>query len=666
MAFNIYKTPAQSIENKIGFTFLRTGKAPVIAKRIWGTLADATEWINDVGESATPGLVITVVNDGANNGVYFVKSVADGTKNGELVKLGASSSAESVKGQVDNLAEAIGVDTLAELKDALSGYANTSGASDAVDAIAKLDAALAAVQSDLSTVKDEHISGVTLNGSEVTVTNHVAQIEFDASDITGLTAGNYVGDNDTVASAITSLDTQVKSNYDAITSVSASVDDILTGTGASTLAGVKSAVIGTTGDASSADTVNAAKKYADEVASNAADNLEVTAAGDEYIAAAQDGTDKKKINVSATTALTAAVDAANSALQGVGVNVSGSPYISASATSKANNSQTIEISLNVAKSVSGETATGKVADAYDVKQLVTTTSASVVSFLQGNAANDTSASTTISGAKKYADEVAANAAANLEVTAAGDDYITAAQDATDKKKINVSLNASTDISAETATGKVADAYAVKSYVDTQAEAASAAAKTWVEGQYYATTGLVNTVSGQAISAVVGDSSNTSADTTVYGAKAYAKDYTDTKIGELNNLAVKSVGSTDDALVSGGTGLNPTFEIHEDKLDIEGVDAIRVSGDSTNHKLAVDLKLVASASTDAVVLSQAETGLAVDLRLAQSGNTDSVILSENGEGLAVDLKLAEVAENTAGVKLSETENGLSAEIQWGTF
>ena len=64
------------------------------------------------------------------------------------------------------------------------------------------------------------------------------------------------------------------------------------------------------------------------------------------------------------------------------------------------------------------------------------------------------ASDAIPAIKSYVDDVLDNASANLEVTAQGDNYITAAQDAQDNKKINVSA----DVQALTATAGTPGTY----------------------------------------------------------------------------------------------------------------------------------------------------------------------------------------------------------------
>lgn len=61
-----------------GLTLNMTGKAPAVSKRIFDTLADAQAFANDYNDSAIEGLLLSVVADGNNNGVYFVKSIKTG------------------------------------------------------------------------------------------------------------------------------------------------------------------------------------------------------------------------------------------------------------------------------------------------------------------------------------------------------------------------------------------------------------------------------------------------------------------------------------------------------------------------------------------------------------------------------------------------------------
>ena len=69
-----YKTEAQS-NYGFGLTLNATGRAPIIAKRIWDTLEHAQDYVDDVNDSAIPGLKMSVVGDDGNNGMYWVGSI---------------------------------------------------------------------------------------------------------------------------------------------------------------------------------------------------------------------------------------------------------------------------------------------------------------------------------------------------------------------------------------------------------------------------------------------------------------------------------------------------------------------------------------------------------------------------------------------------------------
>lgn len=73
-----------------GNTFEAGNKAPIIADRIWDTKEDALGFVNDPESMAVPGLVLSVISDNDNNGVYWVKRAAgcNGAITGELQKLG--------------------------------------------------------------------------------------------------------------------------------------------------------------------------------------------------------------------------------------------------------------------------------------------------------------------------------------------------------------------------------------------------------------------------------------------------------------------------------------------------------------------------------------------------------------------------------------------------
>lgn len=85
-----YKTGVQ-VNYGFGLSFQASGKAPIIAKQIWATLAEAQAYVDSETDTATAGLMLVVCKDttAANNGVYRVVKAAgeDGNKAGQLVKL---------------------------------------------------------------------------------------------------------------------------------------------------------------------------------------------------------------------------------------------------------------------------------------------------------------------------------------------------------------------------------------------------------------------------------------------------------------------------------------------------------------------------------------------------------------------------------------------------
>lgn len=86
-----YKTEKQ-VNYGWGLSLNMTGKAPAIAKRIFETLSDAQAYADDVNDSAIAGLQLSVINDvdSSRNGIYFVKSIGDGTNSAVLEQVGKS------------------------------------------------------------------------------------------------------------------------------------------------------------------------------------------------------------------------------------------------------------------------------------------------------------------------------------------------------------------------------------------------------------------------------------------------------------------------------------------------------------------------------------------------------------------------------------------------
>lgn len=105
-----YKTSKQ-VNYGFGLSFEATGKAPVVAKRIWATLADAQAYVDSTTDTAIRGLVLAVIADGTsyNNGIYWVSQAAgdNGASAGVLTKLGSSSDVTALANQIVALQNAI-------------------------------------------------------------------------------------------------------------------------------------------------------------------------------------------------------------------------------------------------------------------------------------------------------------------------------------------------------------------------------------------------------------------------------------------------------------------------------------------------------------------------------------------------------------------------------
>lgn len=69
-----YKTPQQS-NITFGETIKMTTKSPAVADRIFETYAQANSYVKDQRTSACAGLIVSVINDGARNGIYFVNYI---------------------------------------------------------------------------------------------------------------------------------------------------------------------------------------------------------------------------------------------------------------------------------------------------------------------------------------------------------------------------------------------------------------------------------------------------------------------------------------------------------------------------------------------------------------------------------------------------------------
>lgn len=118
-----------------GMTYSRNTKAPLEDKRIFNTLALAQEYVNNVDQTAYVGLTISVVNDGVNNGLYYVERIADANNvTGLLVKVGSDSAADvaNLQSDVATLKATIGDSTSGLVAD-VAGKADAFTAGEGID-----------------------------------------------------------------------------------------------------------------------------------------------------------------------------------------------------------------------------------------------------------------------------------------------------------------------------------------------------------------------------------------------------------------------------------------------------------------------------------------------------------------------------------------------------
>ena len=152
MAEQYKYNPSVFVKANASITLFPSNRYPVIGNLQWNTLADATMFVNDAAGTAIPGMVIAVVADKteSNNGVYFVKSVADiniAGSTGVLVKLGDAKSEEEILKIIEDN-ESVVASSLNELNNRVIDNDNT---------LTEIQTILNDVQTSLSLeyVKDE-------------------------------------------------------------------------------------------------------------------------------------------------------------------------------------------------------------------------------------------------------------------------------------------------------------------------------------------------------------------------------------------------------------------------------------------------------------------------------------------------------------------------------
>ena len=208
-------------------TWKASGRYPIVADRIFATLADAQAYVDDVSAtaSATGGLILSVISDeiAKNNGVYYVKSVAntdpkygDLADKGILVKVGGTETetAESyskavelsstlVMGQLIKVTgtETVGDNTykagfyIVETPGTISALDTSTGASDEIGALAGRVTALEGnrvLTSDLDTYKGEVSDALAEKATAADLQTLSGKVDTDIQNLTTLVA-DYSG-----------------------------------------------------------------------------------------------------------------------------------------------------------------------------------------------------------------------------------------------------------------------------------------------------------------------------------------------------------------------------------------------------------------------------------------------------------------------------------------
>ena len=118
-----------------GLTYSRNTKAPLMDMQVFETLALAQAYVDNKDQTAYVGLTVSVVTDGANNGLYYVERIADAdNETGILVKVGSDSAADvaNIKADVTVLKNTVGDSTSGLVADVAKNAADIKLNSEAV------------------------------------------------------------------------------------------------------------------------------------------------------------------------------------------------------------------------------------------------------------------------------------------------------------------------------------------------------------------------------------------------------------------------------------------------------------------------------------------------------------------------------------------------------
>ncbi len=210
-----YKTDKQ-VNYGFGLSFEATGKAPVVAKRIWETLADAQAYVDSATDTAIAGLQLTVINDtdASKNGVYFVKEAAgeNGKTVGVLVKLAQGADTSNLQTQVTANKQAIDKLNGAEsatgsVKNTAKSYADAALAAVPINGIAEDDKILTLankkLKSDITMSYDSTDKKIYLYGQDKTKAKALSSIDCTSFVKDGMLEGSALYKATTATGTVT-------------------------------------------------------------------------------------------------------------------------------------------------------------------------------------------------------------------------------------------------------------------------------------------------------------------------------------------------------------------------------------------------------------------------------------------------------------------------------
>lgn len=187
------------------FTFYPARKFTLIGGQTWDTMSELLDFVNNPESTATPGSYVSVVNDGNNNGAYWIESVVteDGGES-KLVPLKGG-------GGVTSIDFSLGSDKT----NAISLKINDEIANITVDQL-RSSLGLQSFAYDGITASD--LSNVLKNGTGISYSNGIISL----AEVSGLTEGTYTkvmvdkygrvtsGQKEISVSDISDLDTTLK------------------------------------------------------------------------------------------------------------------------------------------------------------------------------------------------------------------------------------------------------------------------------------------------------------------------------------------------------------------------------------------------------------------------------------------------------------------------